>query len=547
MKTLWQRRCSQSPGYKKQETARVWQNDTVFPAGEGSQKTIKEDERRIMAGNNEYVLEMKDISKSFSGVTVLNKVRLSVKPGEVHVLIGENGAGKSTLMKILIGMYTRDNGEVIYKGKAVTFHSTMEALAQGITMIHQELSFEPDMTVAENMFLGREFRNALGFVDQRKMRTEAKRHMDDMGVEGINPSAKMRTLSIAQAQMLEICKAVSFNADLIVMDEPTSVLTENEVEKLFTVIRRLTERGVAIIYISHKLDEIYAISDTITIFRDGEYIATRATKELPQPELVRLMVGRELKDLYSKTNNAQPEVVLEVKNLSNGKLFHGVNFQLHKGEILGLAGLVGAGRSEIVETIFGMRGKYEGQIFINGKEVKISSERDAIANKIALATEDRKKTGLILGLEIRHNISLPWLKNFAKMGLVNKAKERAGTQEVGSKLKVKAASDTNTVGTLSGGNQQKVVLAKWLLTEPEVLILDEPTRGIDIGAKAEIYKIMDDLTKQGKSVIMVSSEMPEILGMSDKVLVMADGEQRGVLDGDAMDQVKIMNLIEGVE
>jgi len=494
--------------------------------------------------DTEYILQMSDISKSFSGVRVLNKVKLDVKPGEVHVLIGENGAGKSTLMKILIGMYTKDEGRVVYKGNEINLHSTAEALDLGITMIHQELSPVLEMTVAENIFLGREYLNSSKLVDQKRMRQESQQLFDEIGISDINPASKMKELSTAQVQMIEIVKAVSHKADLIVMDEPTSSLTDNEVEKLFAIIRKLTTNGVAIIYISHKLDEIYAISDSITVLRDGDYIATRATKELPREELVKLMVGRELTDLYAKSDNRTDEVVFEVKNFTNKELFKDINFQLHRGEILGLYGLVGAGRSEIVETIFGMRGKYEGEILVNGKTAEIKTEKDAIENGIALATEDRKGTGVFLGLPIRNNISMVWLKNLCnKLGFVRRAEEKKVTAEFASKLKVKAASDMNNVGTLSGGNQQKVVLAKWLLTDPEVLILDEPTRGIDIGAKVEIYKIMEELTAQGKSIIMVSSEMPEIMGMSDRIVVIADGEQRGIIDKENFSQVRIMSLI----
>ncbi|MDD3403719.1 MAG: sugar ABC transporter ATP-binding protein [Hespellia sp.] len=496
--------------------------------------------------NNEYVLQMSNISKSFSGVKVLDSVKLDVRPGEVHVLIGENGAGKSTLMKILIGMYTRDEGTVIYKGEEIKIRNTKEALDVGITMIHQELSPILEMTVAENIFLGREFKTKVGFVDQKKMKIEAQKLFDEVGISDIKPSAKMKELSTAQTQMVEIVKAVSFNADLIIMDEPTSSITDNEVDKLFSIIRRLTAKNVAVIYISHKLNEIYQISDSITVLRDGEYIATKATKELDKDELVRLMVGRELSDLYVTENHSQSNVVMSVKNLTNGKLFKDINFELHKGEVLGIYGLVGAGRSEVVETIFGMRGKYEGEIFVHGKKIVISSEKDAIKNGIALATEDRKGTGIFLGLPIRNNISMAWLNNLTKLGFVNGKKEKTETNIVGDRLKVKAASYANAVGTLSGGNQQKVVLAKWLLTNPDVLILDEPTRGIDIGAKAEIYKIIEELTSQGKSVIMVSSEMPEILGMSDRIMVIADGENRGVLEHEEISQLSIMNLIAKV-
>lgn len=500
-----------------------------------------------MEGEN-YILNMQRISKSFSGIQVLNEVNLEVKSGEVHVLIGENGAGKSTLMKILIGMYSRDGGEIFYKGQPINLHSTREALDLGITMIHQELSPVLEMTVAENIFLGREFKNPVTrLVDQKKMQRETQKLFDQFGIDDISAATQMKSLSVAQIQMVEIIKAVSYNADLIIMDEPTSAITDNEVEKLFVMIRSLISKGVAIIYISHKLDEIYEIGDRITVLRDGEYIATKTVKELPRDELVRMMVGRELHDLFVKGDHRTDEVMLEVRGLSNGKLFQDINFKLHKGEILGLSGLVGAGRSEIVETIFGMRGKYEGEIFVKGKKVTVRSEEDAIKNGIALATEDRKSTGLFLGLPIRNNISMAWLKFLTKFGFVNTRSEKIKTAEMSEKLKVKASSDTVEVGTLSGGNQQKVVLAKWLLTDPDILILDEPTRGIDIGAKAEIYKIMEDLTRQGKSIIMVSSEMPEILGMSDRVVVIADGRNKGVLERPEISQVSIMNLITDVE
>lgn len=500
-----------------------------------------------MEGEN-YILNMQKISKSFSGIQVLNEVNLEVKSGEVHVLIGENGAGKSTLMKILIGMYSRDGGEIFYKGQPINLHSTREALDLGITMIHQELSPVLEMTVAENIFLGREFKNPVTrLVDQKKMQRETQKLFDQFGIDDISAATQMKSLRVAQIQMVEIIKAVSYNADLIIMDEPTSAITDNEVEKLFVMIRSLISKGVAIIYISHKLDEIYEIGDRITVLRDGEYIATKTVKELPRDELVRMMVGRELHDLFVKGDHRTDEVMLEVRGLSNGKLFQDINFKLHKGEILGLSGLVGAGRSEIVETIFGMRGKYEGEIFVKGKKVTVRSEEDAIKNGIALATEDRKSTGLFLGLPIRNNISMAWLKFLTKFGFVNTRSEKIKTAEMSEKLKVKASSDTVEVGTLSGGNQQKVVLAKWLLTDPDILILDEPTRGIDIGAKAEIYKIMEDLTRQGKSIIMVSSEMPEILGMSDRVVVIADGRNKGVLERPEISQVSIMNLITDVE
>jgi ABC-type sugar transport system, ATPase component len=490
---------------------------------------------------------MEKVSKSFSGLKVLNHVNLNVKKGEVHVLIGENGAGKSTLMKILIGMHQKDEGKIYYKDKEVEINSTREALDMGITMIHQELSPILEMTVAENVFLGREILNPITkFVDVKELNKKTKELFESLDITDILPHVKMKTLSIAQTQMVEIAKAVSYKADLIIMDEPTSAITDSEVEKLFTIINSLRDNGVAIIYISHKLDEIYRISDMITVLRDGEYIATKETSLLPKEELVRLMVGRELKDMFQKSEHEIGDVVLEVRNFSNGKFFRDVNFKLNKGEILGVAGLMGAGRTEIVETIFGMRGKYEGEIYKDGKLVNIRNERDAMKCGIALATEDRKQTGLFLGLSIKRNISISWLDNLSKFSFVKTKDEDSKINHLINMLKIKASNSNVLANTLSGGNQQKVVLAKWLLTNPDILILDEPTRGIDIGAKTEIYKIMESLAREGKSIIMVSSEMPELLGVSDRIIVIADGAMKGELCGEGACQEMIMCKISGV-
>lgn len=493
--------------------------------------------------NGEYILEMSDISKSFGPVKALKGVNLKVRKGTVHALMGENGAGKSTLMKCLIGINQKDSGTIIFKGNEINCKKPAEALGMGISMIHQELSPVLDMTVADNLWLGREeIRNGV-FVDTKKNYEKTQKYLDEFELTNVKPSDKLRSLSIGEMQLLEIAKAISYNSDLIIMDEPTSSISQQDVELLFKIIRRLKEEGKSFIYISHKMDEIFQISDDITVFRDGEYVGTDESKNLDNAKLVKMMVGRELKDLYDKVQVEIGEPVLEVEHLSNGKLFQDVSFTLRKGEILGMAGLVGAGRSEVVETIFGMRGKYEGTIKVFGKEVTINSPADAMKCGIALCTEDRKRTGLSLGLSIRDNMSITVLKKMAnKLGLVNRGKVQKYCDEQVEKLHVKVSSIDNPVKTLSGGNQQKVVLAKWLHEDTQILILDEPTRGIDIGAKNEIYKLMEQFVENGNSVIMVSSEMPEILGMSDRIVVMGDGKLRGIIDGTGADQIKVASL-----
>ncbi len=493
--------------------------------------------------SSEYILEMSNISKSFGPVKALKGVNLNVRKGTVHALMGENGAGKSTLMKCLIGINQKDTGTIIFKGNEINCKKPAEALGMGISMIHQELSPVLDMTVADNLWLGREeVRNGI-FVDTKKNYEKTQKYLDEFELKGVRPSDKLRELSIGEMQLLEIAKAISYNSDLIIMDEPTSSISEQDVELLFKIIRRLKAEGKSFIYISHKMDEIFQIADDITVFRDGEYVGTDEAANLDNAKLVKMMVGRELKDLYDKVQVEIGEPVLEVEHLSNGKLFQDVSFTLRRGEILGMAGLVGAGRSEVVETIFGMRGKYEGVIKVFGKEVQINSPADAIKSGIALCTEDRKRTGLSLGLSIRDNMSITVLgKMVNRLGLVNRKKVSEYCAEQVEKLRVKVSSIDNPVKTLSGGNQQKVVLAKWLHDDTKILILDEPTRGIDIGAKNEIYKLMEQFVESGNSVIMVSSEMPEILGMSDRIVVMGDGRLRGVVDGADADQIKVASL-----
>ena len=460
----------------------------------------------------EYVLELKNIYKSFPGVKVLEDVTLQVRPGEVHALMGENGAGKSTLMKILMGIYKADQGSIFLEGKETVIHGPKDAMSKGISMIHQELNTVLDMEVAENVFVGRELLKKgfekLKIVDIARMREETGR--------------------------------------IIVMDEPTSAITEKEATVLFAQIERLKKQGVAIIYISHKMDEIFRISDTITVLRDGQWIGTKPAKELDNDMLIKMMVGRELTDIYPKDPVEIGDVILEVKNLSRGKKVRDASFSLRKGEVLGIAGLVGAGRSELVETIFGLYPKTGGQIFLHGKEVHIKSAADAIKNKMALITEDRKQTGLNLIVSVKENIASVSIGKLSNHGIVNDKKINEVSEKYIKELKIKTPDGNAIVGNLSGGNQQKVVLAKWLLDEPDIIIFDEPTRGIDIGAKRDIYLLINNLAKEGKAVIVISSEMAEVMGICDRILVMAEGRINGEVQREEFSQEVIMGYASNI-
>lgn len=497
----------------------------------------------------EYVLELKNIYKSFPGVKVLEDVTLQVRPGEVHALMGENGAGKSTLMKILMGIYKADQGSIFLEGKETVIHGPKDAMSKGISMIHQELNTVLDMEVAENVFVGRELLKKgfekLKIVDIARMREETGKYFREMNID-IDPRAKMRTLSVAEMQLVEIVKAISLNSKIIVMDEPTSAITEKEAAVLFTQIERLKKQGVAIIYISHKMDEIFRISDTITVLRDGQWIGTKPAKELDNDMLIKMMVGRELTDIYPKDPVEIGDVILEVKNLSRGKKVRDASFSLRKGEVLGIAGLVGAGRSELVETIFGLYPKTGGQIFLHGKEVHIKSAADAIKNKMALITEDRKQTGLNLIVSVKENIASVSIGKLSNHGIVNDKKINEVSEKYIKDLKIKTPDGNAIVGNLSGGNQQKVVLAKWLLDEPDIIIFDEPTRGIDIGAKRDIYLLINNLAKEGKAVIVISSEMAEVMGICDRILVMAEGRINGEVQREEFSQEVIMGYASNI-
>ena len=497
----------------------------------------------------EYVLELKNIYKSFPGVKVLEDVTLQVRPGEVHALMGENGAGKSTLMKILMGIYKADQGSIFLEGKETVIHGPKDAMSKGISMIHQELNTVLDMEVAENVFVGRELLKKgfekLKIVDIARMREETGKYFREMNID-IDPRAKMRTLSVAEMQLVEIVKAISLNSRIIVMDEPTSAITEKEATVLFAQIERLKKQGVAIIYISHKMDEIFRISDTITVLRDGQWIGTKPAKELDNDMLIKMMVGRELTDIYPKDPVEIGDVILEVKNLSIGKKVRDASFSLRKGEVLGIAGLVGAGRSELVETIFGLYPKTGGQIFLHGKEVHIKSAADAIKNKMALITEDRKQTGLNLIVSVKENIASVSIGKLSNHGIVNDKKINEVSEKYIKELKIKTPDGNAIVGNLSGGNQQKVVLAKWLLDEPDIIIFDEPTRGIDIGAKRDIYLLINNLAKEGKAVIVISSEMAEVMGICDRILVMAEGRINGEVQREEFSQEVIMGYASNI-
>ncbi len=470
---------------------------------------------------SQFLFSAVNISKSFPGVKALDNVSLHIEKGKVHALMGENGAGKSTLMKILMGMETPGQGTMTCKGKPVQFHSVHDAMQAGFAMIHQELLPFPELTVAENIFMGREPVVFYGWINKKKLYSDARALLAELKLD-IKATRLMKELSIAEMQMVEIARAISNNADIIIMDEPTSAISGREVSILFDIIRDLTARNIAVIYISHKMDEILQIADTITVMRDGKHIVSRPAAELDNEKLISLIVGRELSSVFERKNNTPGEVLLEVKALS-GDRFSGIDLYARRGEILGIAGLMGAGRSEIAETIFGLRKASGGSIQVKGKIITHPSPYLSIRNGIGLIGEDRKQSGLVLSASVRHNITMASLKKWSGVFL-DRAREQQISREQIKQFGIRTPSAEQTVNTLSGGNQQKVVLSKVLLNDPDIIIFDEPTRGIDIGAKAEIYKMMTDLAEQGKAIIMISSELPEILGLSDRILVVREGK-----------------------
>ena len=488
----------------------------------------------------DLILSMKGITKSFSGVAALKNAALDLKAGEVVALMGENGAGKSTLMKILTGIYSKDSGEIQYMGQEVCFKGPAESEEAGISIVHQELNMMNDLTVAQNLFIGREEMNGF-LIDDKKMNEKARELFKVLKID-INPAEKIGNLTVGKQQMVEIAKAISSKAKVIIFDEPTAALTDSEIEELFKVIRDLKKQGTGMVYISHRMDEINVISDRVIVMRDGEYVGTLITKECSKDDIIKLMVGRAIFGEPKTASNVAKDapVVLKCENLNRGKAVKDVSFELRKGEILGFSGLMGEGRTEVARLIFGADKKDSGKIFINGKEVTIHTPQDAVAHGIGYLSEDRKRYGLIVDKSVEENTVISSLNDFVKGIFIDKAKSKEVSKKYVESLKTKTPSVSQLVKKLSGGNQQKVVIAKWLVRNSDILIFDEPTRGIDVGAKSEIYALMERLAKEGKSIIMISSELPEVLRMSDRVIVMCEGRITGILDIAEANQEVIM-------
>ena len=498
------------------------------------------------SSNSPYILEMRNVSKTFPGVKALDQINLRVKRGSVHALMGENGAGKSTLMKILYGIYIPDEGgELILDDKPFKPGRPIDAIRRGLTMVPQEISPAANLTIADNFYLGREITKGKFFLNQKAMNEQASAILKGLGVP-MDVTEKMSDVSVAKAQLVAIATAVSNDAKVIIMDEPTTALTENEVDQLYRIIETVKARGIAIIFISHKLDEVFRVSDEITVIRDGQYVDTKPTKEVTKEQLISMMVGRDMSEMFQRERfELSDEIVLEIKHFTREGKYQDINFAVRKGEIFRIAGLVGAGRSEIVEGLFGYKPADSGDIYIKGEKAIINNPLDAMKHKIGFVTEDRKLTGLFLNLSITDNMIMtemsPYLENF----LVSVARAQKTANEQKTKLKIKAPNVDVITNNLSGGNQQKVLLARWLLLEPEILILDEPTKGIDVGAKAELYKLMVELSKQGKTIIMITSDMLELLSMSDRVMVMHEGHQVGIIPHTELTQERVLELASG--
>lgn len=490
----------------------------------------------------ENKLEMRNISKAFPGVQALSDVSIQVRPGEVHVLLGENGAGKSTLMKILAGVYQKDSGEILVNGRPVEITDTKAAAEQGIHMIHQELNLVPHLSVAENIFLGREpIKGWPGRIDWGKLHKDAGDVLHELNLD-IGSGTIVQTLSVAQQQMVEIARALSTNAEIIIMDEPTAAITEQETSELFRQIEKLKKKGVSIIYISHRLPEVKRIGDRVTVMRDGQVVDTVDIDNLEIADMIRMMVGREITTLFPKVVVPHGDVALRVEHLSRRGVLHDISFEVRKGEVLGFAGLMGSGRTELMRAIFGADPGVTGRIFIDGKEAKIDSPVTAVRNGIAFLTEDRKNLGLLLNMPVDVNVTLATLEQFVQRGVVDHSAEESRTSQFVSDLRIKTPGVNAIVQNLSGGNQQKVILARWLCRNADIIILDEPTRGIDVGAKKEIHELINDLTQQGKAVLLVSSDLSEVLGMSDRIAVMCEGHLTGILNRAEATQERIMHL-----
>lgn len=491
------------------------------------------------------MIQMTGISKSFDGNQVLKDVEFTIKKGEIHALMGENGAGKSTLMKILTGIYTRDEGEITVKGQSVQFTSPKEAEQAGIAVIHQELNILPDLSVAENLFLGKEQTyGKSSILNDRKMNKQATKILAELGLD-VNVKKRAGDLSVGKQQIIEIAKALSSSAEVIIMDEPTAALTDREITTLFETIKALQATGVSFVYISHRMEEIFAICDRITILRDGHYVGMKEIKETSFDEIVRMMVGRELGERFPARNHKIGDVKLQVKQLARDGFFKDVSFELRKGEVLGISGLMGAGRTEVVQALFGYRKLNQGEIYLDGQKVQITNPLKAKKLGFGYVTEDRKSEGLVVEFSVRDNVSLTNFEKISKKGVIQTQKEMKLYDQMVKRLSIRTSGPQQLVKSLSGGNQQKVVIAKWLGIEPDVLILDEPTRGVDIGAKKEIYSIINQLAERGVAIIMISSELPEIIGMADRVLVMHEGRMTAILEKEDMTQERIMHFATG--
>ncbi|MBE3654061.1 galactose/methyl galactoside ABC transporter ATP-binding protein MglA [Vibrio navarrensis] len=497
----------------------------------------------MVSQTHEFLLEMTGVSKEFPGVKALDNVNLKVRPHSIHALMGENGAGKSTLLKCLFGIYEKDAGNVLFLGKEINFSSSKEALESGVSMVHQELNQVKQCSVMDNIWLGRYPKKGF-FVDHDKMYRDTKKIFAELDIN-IDPKVKVATLSVSQMQMVEIAKAFSYDAKIVIMDEPTSSLTEKEVSHLFTIINKLKEKGCGVVYISHKMEEIFAICDEITILRDGQWVDTRPLKGLDMDQIIAMMVGRELTHRFPEKTNTPKEVILEVENLTalNQPSIQQVSFELKAGEILGVAGLVGSRRTDIVETIFGVRERCDGHIRLHGREMKNRDAHEAIQNGFALVTEERRSTGIYGNLDITFNSLVANVDEYkTKTGLLSDKKMKSDTQWVIDSMRVKTPSHQTHISSLSGGNQQKVIIGRWLLTQPEILMLDEPTRGIDVGAKFEIYQLILELANKNKGIIIISSEMPELIGITDRILVMSNGRAAGIVNTKETSQNEILEL-----
>ena len=497
--------------------------------------------------NSDTILEMEGISKVFAGVEALKNVSFRLRRGEIHALVGENGAGKSTLMKILIGIYRPEKGTIRFKGEQVEFKDTSEALSSGISMIHQEISLVQQMDVSENVWLGREKRFLkMGLIDVKRRYQETENLMRTLKIEGISPRALVKDLSVAQMQLVELARAVSYNSDIIIMDEPTSALTTREIEILYQIVRDLSAKGVAIVFISHKLDEIFKICSRITVLRDGAYIDTIDSDDVDERTLMNMIAGRQLSDMYVRTPRQIGDVRIEVRDLTQAGKFNNINFQVRAGEIVGFYGLMGAGRTEIMRSIFGLDDYAWGEVLIDGKKVEIKNPSKAVQNNIGMLTEDRLRLGVIYTMSIMGNATIAAFQKLCnRLGMFTPRKEKNKFLSKSDDLRIKYASENDLIGSLSGGNQQKVLLERWMLTNPRILIADEPTRGIDVGAKREIYELIDEMARQGMAVLLVSSELPEVMGMADRIIVIRDGEQVYECTHDEADQIELVSYAFG--